>query len=144
MTIVATKNSNKLSAHYFGPFPMLKRIGQVAYKLALPSTTRIHDVFHVSLLKPFRGTASDKPLPFPPGIIHFHHVLEPYLILQERQVHNQGSDLSQILVWWQSLPRTIATWEDKEELKRPYPDFNLEDKVEVDEGSIDRSEVGEV
>ena len=35
-------------------------------------------------------------------------------------------------------------WEDKEEFKLSYPDFNLEDKVEVDEGSIDRSEVGEI
>ena len=97
-TTVAVRGSNKLSAQYFGPFHVLKRIGQVAYKLAFPNSSRIHDVFHISLLKPFRGTISDQTLPLPPEIMNFHPVLEPYLVLQERQLPNQDMDLHQILV----------------------------------------------
>ena len=43
----------KLAPRYYSPFEVLARIGHVAYRLALPVTVKVHDVFHVSLLNKY-------------------------------------------------------------------------------------------
>ena len=44
--------SRKLKPKFIGPFPVVERIGHVAYHLKLPpSMDRIHPTFHVGLLK---------------------------------------------------------------------------------------------
>ena len=63
------------------------------------------------------------------------------MVLQHRVISKEGEDAGQILVWWKGLPSTTATWEDTKEFKRAYPDYNLEEKIEVHRGSIDRSQV---
>jgi len=42
-----------LAPRYCVPFEILDKIGPVAYQLALPPTMRVHDVFHISLLKKY-------------------------------------------------------------------------------------------
>ena len=45
---------DKLSPRYIGPYQIIERIGPVAYKLNLPDElSRIHNVFHVSMLRKY-------------------------------------------------------------------------------------------
>lgn len=53
---VSRRFSPKLAKRFFGPFQNLELIGPVAYKLQLSSSSRIHPMFYVALLKPFKGT----------------------------------------------------------------------------------------
>ncbi|KAL4354549.1 hypothetical protein GQ457_06G017120 [Hibiscus cannabinus] len=49
----------KLSPRYIGPYEIVGRVGPVAYRLLLPpELERIHDVFHVSMLRKYRSDPS--------------------------------------------------------------------------------------
>ncbi|CAL1382194.1 unnamed protein product [Linum trigynum] len=55
------KNVHKgLLRRYEGPFPIVKRIGKVAYKVEVASHLEIHPVFHVSQLKAFHEDKEDE------------------------------------------------------------------------------------
>ena len=44
----------KLTPRYIGPFEVVKSMGIVSYRLALPpSLSSVHDVFHVSMLRKY-------------------------------------------------------------------------------------------
>ena len=46
--------SGKLKPRYIGPFDVIRRVGELAYELALPpSLDKVHNVFHVSMLKKY-------------------------------------------------------------------------------------------
>ena len=52
--VVRFGKRGKLSPRFIGPFEILKRVGTVAYRLALPpSMSGVHEVFHVSMLRKY-------------------------------------------------------------------------------------------
>ena len=52
----------KLAKRQYGPFQILNRINETTYRLKLPSNWHIHNAFHVSLLKPFKGKPPMHPI----------------------------------------------------------------------------------
>ena len=60
--MVHQKYYAKLAKRYYGPFQILKPINEMAYRLKLPSTLLIHNAFHVSLLKPYKGEPPKDPI----------------------------------------------------------------------------------
>ena len=50
---------DKLNPRFIGPYEVIKKVGPVAYRLALPlELEKIHNVFHVSMLRRYRSDPS--------------------------------------------------------------------------------------
>jgi hypothetical protein len=105
----------KLHPKFLGPFPIIKMINPCAAKIDLPkSYTRIHPVFHVSLLRPFRGTpAPDIPEPDVIDGIPFYKVER---ILSHRIKRVGKKKIREFLIKWQGYDDTHNSWEPEKNL----------------------------
>ena len=64
--VMRFRKKDKLSLRYISPFPLLKRIGVVVYRLDLPpELENIHPVFHVFMLKKYLSDPSHILLEIP-------------------------------------------------------------------------------
>ncbi|KAJ0599534.1 putative nucleotidyltransferase, Ribonuclease H [Helianthus annuus] len=116
-----THHNRKLSPKYFGPFLILQRIGKVAYQLDLPDTAQIHHTFHVSLLKKAHGSITPTvDLPQGPRF-----VLQPRAVFDGQVVKRGNKAAMKILVHWEGLPVTEASWEFLEDMQTRFPDFTF-------------------
>ncbi|KAH9657564.1 hypothetical protein KPL70_023135 [Citrus sinensis] len=77
---LASRGCQKLAKRYYGPFTVLARVDPVAYKLELPNTSKIHSVFHISILKPYHGNDTAISHPLPELSVDNHPLLLPVAI----------------------------------------------------------------
>lgn len=100
----------KLSSKYYGPYTITARIGSIAYKLALPPESKVHPVFHVSLLKKKVGNRVVVQSRLPSTGSDGQFLVQPVAILQRQTVKNNNTVVIQVLVQWSNLPPEDATW----------------------------------
>ncbi|KAL5814386.1 hypothetical protein ACOSQ4_025027 [Xanthoceras sorbifolium] len=114
---------------FFGPSEVLKKIGQVAYRIALPPGAQIHDIVHVSLLRKHLG---DRPpaLPSLPPVSDESTVLPMPEKVLDRRVIQKGKyhPRTEVLIKWAGASVEDVTWENLWRFSRIYPQFILEDK----------------
>jgi hypothetical protein len=116
---LAVKGMRKLLPKQYGPFKVLKCIGQVAYRLKLPDSMKIHDVFHIDLLTPYRETTSYGPNYIrPPPVMEDNE--EEYKVenIRDAQRHGRGRKL-QYLIHWNGYPAADDLWVDHSDLNAP-------------------------
>jgi hypothetical protein len=99
----------------------LERIGNVAYKLELPEGALIHNVFHISQLKPFIADYSPVYESLPVTTDLEASETEPLEIMDRRLVKKGNAAIPQVKVTWTGLPSSTTTWEDYNVLRQCFP-----------------------
>nr|GEV60330.1 putative reverse transcriptase domain-containing protein [Tanacetum cinerariifolium] len=120
--VVRFGKRGKLNPRYVGPFKVLERVGDVAYKLKLPEElSRVHNEFHVSNLKKCHA---DEPLAVPLDGPHFddklHFVEEPVEIVVCEVKRLKRSQIPLVKVRWNSKRSLEFTWEREDQFRKKY------------------------
>ena len=113
----------KLAPRYVGPFEIVDRVGDVAYRLELPPNfANVHPVFHISMLRKY---VSD-----PSHVLQAQEVeVSEDLSYEERPVAIVDTQVRQlrskvipmVKVLWQNHSTEECTWESEQEMRRSYP-----------------------
>lgn len=104
-------------------------MGTVAYRLHLPEGARIHDVFHVGILKPFHDVPPSAPAPLPPPQ-NSRLLTHPARVLGSSKRRGAWH----VLVQWEGMSADDATWEPVHVFRAAHPSFHLEDEMFVEGG----------
>ncbi|GJW74433.1 putative reverse transcriptase domain-containing protein [Tanacetum coccineum] len=121
--VVRFGKRGKLNPRYVGPFKVIERVGEVAYKLELlEKLSRVHNTFHVSNLKKCHA---DEPLAVSLDGLHLddklHFVEEPLEIVGREVKRLKRSRIPLVKVRWNSKRGPEFTWEREDQFKKKYP-----------------------
>ncbi|XP_070019619.1 uncharacterized protein [Nicotiana sylvestris] len=112
----------KLSPMFIDPFKVLRRVGKVAYELALPpSLSGVHLVFYVSMIRryhadlfhvlDFNTIQLDESLGYEDELV---------AIVDRQDLQLRSKRISAVKVQWRGQPVEEATWES-EDMRSKYP-----------------------
>jgi Chromo (CHRromatin Organisation MOdifier) domain len=109
----------KLDAKRYRPFTITKEISPVVFQLALPPRWRIHDVFHASLLTPYKETEEygENFAQPPPELIEGHEEYEVEQIIDSRR-WGRAQKL-QYLLRWKGYSCAHDSWQDATKVHAP-------------------------
>ncbi|XP_022873945.1 uncharacterized protein LOC111392781, partial [Olea europaea var. sylvestris] len=115
----------KLSPRFIGPFEILEKIGNVAYRLALPpELSAVHNVFHIFMWR--------KYIPDPNHVVNVQSLdvqsdmtyeEAPAVILERKDHVLRNRKVPLVKVQWSKHGEDKATWEREEDILAKYPDL---------------------
>ena len=119
--LLSTKNlhikrsnlTKKLLSGYIGPFKIMNKVGSQAYELELPQTMKMHDIFHVPLLKAYHEEGTHQPPPVT-ILIDGEQEHEVQQVLDHRQEDRRSKSY---LVRWTGYGSEHDTWEPEAALQ---------------------------
>ena len=96
------RKKGKLSPRFIGPYEIIKKVGPMAYRLALPpDLEKIHNVFHVSMLRRYRSDpshlVSSEAIELRPNLLYEE---EPVEILAREAKELQNKKIPLVKVLW--------------------------------------------
>ena len=115
--------SKKLAPKHHSPFEITQVLAPLTYHLCLPPTWKIHNVFHATLLSPYRETDTHRPnfSQPPPNVID---AKEEYKIDQIIAHHGNGKN-RWYLTAWNGYTSSENTWECYGPTHRDYIQIDL-------------------
>ncbi|CAH9085905.1 unnamed protein product [Cuscuta epithymum] len=115
----------KLSPRFVGPYEITKKVGKVAYELALPEEMAgIHNVFHISMLK--RYFESPEHILVPPQVQtqpNMTYEERPVKILDREIKRLRNKEIALVKVLWRNHKIEEATWEPEDAMRKRYPEL---------------------
>ena len=114
--------SKKLTPKFVGPYQILRKVGPVAYEVALPpQLANLHNIFHVSQLKKY---VSDPSHILAEDEVQVKENLsfeaQPIRIVDQQIKQLRGKAISMVKVLWDARVGD-STWELKENIRENYP-----------------------
>ncbi|KAI3672993.1 hypothetical protein L6452_39099 [Arctium lappa] len=121
--VVRFRKRGKLSPRYIGPYKIIKRVGEVAYKLELPEELQgIHNTFHVSnLRKCLADESTEVTLKDVKVDKTLSYIEEPETIVDRKVRKLRNKEIALVKVQWRHHKGPEATWEPEEEMRLKYP-----------------------
>ena len=96
---------------------MTEKINDVAYRLQLPDHWTIHNAFHVSLLRPFRGEVPTTQVQEDqPDVEELEEILVPEQIVAHKERKAKGKVIRRYLVKFRNYSPMDAKWMEEGDL----------------------------
>ncbi|MCO5552906.1 hypothetical protein L7F22_006425 [Adiantum nelumboides] len=109
------KGKEELRMRYYGPFQITEQINDISFRLRLPDTWRIHNVFHVNLWKTFGDVPDDGEPDEQPEVEANKEILVPEQVLAHK-VTKKGKARRRFLIEFKNFPAFDAKWMEEEDL----------------------------
>ncbi|XP_070660588.1 uncharacterized protein [Malus domestica] len=121
--VVRFGKRGKLNPRYVGPYMITERVGEVAYRLELPpELSKVHDVFHVSMLRHYVVNPSHVIPPQPLEInLDLTYDEEPMTVLDWKDKVLRNKTIRLMKALWRNHSVEKATWETEDRMREMYP-----------------------